>query len=155
MSWSYDEDNLNTTTASGRLNVVRLLVGDTNVSDTQVQDQEIAFALTQTNNSTYYAAGWIARAISGKYARQVTIDLDDQLMAQYSDLAVQYSLLADRLEYQGKRTAGALGMIGGGISRADMENVRDNTDRNDPSFRRDQFKNPPDGSSYGYYDPNE
>lgn len=155
MSWSYDESNLNSTTAAGRLNVVRLLVGDTDTNDQQVQDEEITFALTETNNSVYYAAGWIARAISGKYARQVTIDLDDQLMAQYSDLAGQYALLADRLEYQGKRTSGAMGMIGGGISKTDMETNRDNTDRVEPSFRRDQFDNPPDGSSYNYYDPND
>ena len=155
MAWTYDATDLNTTTSSGRLNVVRLLVGDTDTNDQQVQDEEITFALTQTNNNSYYAAGWIARAISGKYSRQVTVELDNQLMAQYSDLATQYSLLADRLEYQGKRTAGALGMIGGGISKTDVEAVRSNTDRVEPAFRRDQFDNPPDGSSYNYYDPND
>jgi hypothetical protein len=37
MAWSYDETDLGTTTASGRLNSVRLLLGDTDTNDQQVQ----------------------------------------------------------------------------------------------------------------------
>jgi hypothetical protein len=33
MTWSYSEDVLNTTTASGKLNTVRLLVGDTDETE--------------------------------------------------------------------------------------------------------------------------
>ena len=33
MAWSYDPTDLDTTTASGRLNTVRLLVGDTDELD--------------------------------------------------------------------------------------------------------------------------
>ena len=152
MAWSYDPTDLDTSTASGRLNSVRLLVGDTDTNDQQVQNEEITFALSETGNSIYYAWAWVARAIANKYARQVNIDLDGQLSADYSDLATNYSKLADRLEYQGKKTSGAMGMVAGGLSRADMEAVRSNTDRVQPSFRRDQFDNPPDGSSYYYYD---
>ena len=33
MAWSYDERNLNTTDALGRLNATRFLIGDTNEDD--------------------------------------------------------------------------------------------------------------------------
>ena len=45
MAWSYSVADLNTTTSSGRLNTVRLLVGDTDTSDQLVQNEEITFAL--------------------------------------------------------------------------------------------------------------
>lgn len=152
MSWSYDPSDLDTTTASGRLNSVRLLVGDTDTNDQQAQNEEITFALSESSDNIYYAASWIARTIANKYARQVNIDLDGQLSADYSDLYKHYSNLADQLEYDAKKSSGALGMVAGGLSKTDMEAVRQNPDRVPSSFRRDQFDNPPDGSSYYYYD---
>ena len=47
MAWSYNPADLNTTTAAGRLNVVRLLTGDTNTQDQQVENEEITFALAE------------------------------------------------------------------------------------------------------------
>ena len=41
MAWSYDPTDLDTTTASGRLNTVRLLVGDTDTLDQQKENEEI------------------------------------------------------------------------------------------------------------------
>jgi hypothetical protein len=66
MSWSYDPTDLNTTTASGRLNTVRLLVGDTDTDDQQLQDEEITFSLSETGDSAYLAAAWSARAVASK-----------------------------------------------------------------------------------------
>ena len=66
MSWSYDPTDLNTTTASGRLNTVRLLVGDTDTLDPQKDNEEITFALTENGNNVYYAGAWVARAIASK-----------------------------------------------------------------------------------------
>jgi len=152
MAWSYDPTDLDTSTASGRLNVVRLLVGDTDTSDQQVQNEEITFALSENGNNVYYSAAWVARSISNKYARQVNIDLDGQLSADYSDLSRQYNRLADQLEYQGKKSGAVLGMVAGGMSKAQMEGIRQNTDRFQPAFRRDQFDNPPDSGFYYDYD---
>jgi hypothetical protein len=151
MSYSYDPTDLNTTTASGRLNSVRLLVGDTDTNDQQVQDEEIEFGLSQNGNNIYYAAAWIARTISSKFARQVNIDVDGQISADYSDLSEQYASLADRLEYQGKKTSGAMGMVAGGLSRTEVDAVRSNTDRVKPAFNRDQFNNPPNDDTFDYY----
>ena len=49
MAWSYDATDLGTGTVSGRLNSVRLLVGDTDTNDQQVQNEEVIFALAQTS----------------------------------------------------------------------------------------------------------
>lgn len=143
MSWSYDPTDLDTTTASGRLNSVRLLVGDTDTIDQQVQNEEIVFALSESGDNIYYAAAWAARAISSKFSRRVTTSLDGALSANYSDLAKQYKILADDLEYQGKTSGAVIGVLAGGITKSGIQAVRSNTNRIEGSFRRDRFKNPP------------
>jgi len=147
MSWSYDPTDLNTTTASGRLNTVRLLVGDTETLDQQAQNEEITFSLSENGNNTYYSAAWVARAIASKYSRKVNTSLDGALKADYSDLAKQYLLLADNLEYQGKTSGSGssvgIGVLAGGITKSGIEAARANTNRIEGSFRRDRFKNPP------------
>jgi hypothetical protein len=143
LSWSYDPTDLDNTTASGRLNTVRLLVGDTDTSGQQAQNEEIMFSLSENNNNTYTSAAWIARVIASKYARMVTTQLDGALSANYSDLSKQYMQLADQLEYQGKTNGAAVGVLAGGITKSGIKAVRANTDRIEGSFRRDRFKNPP------------
>ena len=143
MAWSYDPTDLDNTTASGRLNIVRLLVGDTDTVDQQVQNEEITFGLSENGDNIYLSASWIARAISSKYSRLVTTSLSGALSSDYSDLAKQYQTLADQLEYQGKTNGASVGILAGGITKTQVENVRANTDRIEGSFRRDRFKNPP------------
>jgi orotate phosphoribosyltransferase-like protein len=143
LSWSYDATDLDTTTVSGRLNTVRLLVGDTDTLDQQAQNEEVIFALSENGNNVYYAASWVARAISSKYSRRVTTQLDGALSANYSDLAKQYKALADDLEYQGKTSGAVIGILAGGITKSQIESVRANTNRIEGSFRRDRFRNPP------------
>ena len=143
MAWSYDPTDLNTTTASGRLNTVRLLVGDTDTLDQQKDNEEINFALTENGNNVYYAGAWTARAIASKYSRKVNTELSGALKADYSDLAKQYKTLADSLEYQGKTSGASIGVLAGGITKSRVEAVREDTNRIEGSFRRDRFKNPP------------
>ena len=143
MAWSYDPTDLNTTTASGRLNTVRLLVGDTDTTDQQVQNEEVTFSLTENGNNVYYSGAWVARAIASKYSRKVNTELSGALKADYSDLVTHYNSLADNLEYQGKTSGASVGVIAGGITKSTVEAVRQNTNRIEGSFRRDRFKNPP------------
>lgn len=143
MSWSYDSTDLDTTTASGRLNTVRLLLGDTDTLDQQVQNEEITFSLSQTNDNVYFAAAWLARTVASKYARKVNVQLDGSLSADYSDLAKQYTSLAETLEYQGKKAGAIIGVVAGGLTKSEINAVRTNTDRIEGSFRRDRFRNPP------------
>jgi hypothetical protein len=151
MAWSYDATDLDTTTASGRLNTVRLLLGDTDTNDQQVQNEEVNFGLAQTNNNVYFAAAWCARTVAAKYSRQVNTSLDGALSADYTDLAKQYTSLAETLEYQGKKTGAVVGVAAGGITKSGIATVRANTDRISGSFRRDRFRNPPSysGDEYG------
>ncbi len=151
MAWSYEETDLRTTTASGRLNTVRLLLGDTDSNDQQVQNEEIAFALAQNNNNVYYAGAWCARIVAAKYSRKVTTSIDNAISADYSDLAKQYNKLAESLEYQGKKSGAVVGIKAGGITKSGIDAVRANTNRIAPSFRRDRFRNPPSysGEDYG------
>ena len=143
MAWSYDPTDLNTTTASGRLNTVRLLVGDTDTTDQQVQNEEVTFSLTENGNNVYYSGAWVARAIASKYSRKVNTELSGALKADYSDLITHYNSLADNLEYQGKTSGASVGVLAGGITKSTVEAVRQNTNRIEGSFRRDRFKNPP------------
>jgi hypothetical protein len=148
LAWNYDPTNLNTTTASGRLNTVRFLVGDTDTNDQKVQNEEITFSLSQTNDNVNAAASYVARTLASKYASKVTIELDGQLMAYYSDLYDHYKSLADKLDYQAKKSGAQLGILAGGISKTRVGAVRSNTNRVEPAFRRDRFLNPPDSDSY-------
>jgi hypothetical protein len=143
MSWSYDPTDLNTTTTSGRLNTVRLLVGDTETLDQQAQNEEITFALSENSDNVYYSGSWVARIVASKYSRKVNTSIDGALKADYSDLAKQYLLLADNLEYQGKTSGAVIGVLAGGTTKTGIEVARANTDRVEGSFRRDRFKNPP------------
>ena len=143
MAWSYDPTDLDTTTASGRLNTVRLLVGDTDTLDQQKENEEITFALAENGNNVYYAGAWTARAIASKYSRRVNTEISGALKADYSDLASQYKTLADSLEYQGKTSGAAVGVLAGGITKSGIGAVIADTNRIEGSFRRDRFKNPP------------
>lgn len=143
MSFSYDDTDLTTDTASGRLNATRLLLGDTNSLEPLVQDAEVNFSLGQNGNNVYFSASWLARVVASKYAREVNVELDGQLSADFSDLSKQYTKLADDLEYQGKTAGAKLGVYAGGITKTSIEAARLQTNRVQPSFRRDQFHNPP------------
>jgi len=143
MSWSYDPTNLDTSTSAGQLNSVRLLVGDTDTNDQQVQNEEITFALSETGDNIYSAAAWVARTIASQYSRRVSTQLDGALSADYSDLAEQYYKLAEDLEYRGKTNGAVLGVAAGGLTISDIQAVRANTNRVEGSFRRDRFRNPP------------
>jgi len=151
MAFSYDETDLSTTTTTGKLNSVRLLLGDTDANDQQVQNEEVLFALEQSNENIYYAAAWCARTVASKYARRVNTQLDGALSADYSHLSKQYTALADTLEFQGKKSGATVGIRAGGISKTTIDRVRSNDDRIQPSFRRDRFRNPPSysGDDYG------
>ena len=140
MGWTYDPTDLDTSTASGRLNVVRLLVGDTDTTDQQTQDEEIQFALLAESDDVYGAASWVAKALAAKYSRLVDTDLDGQLSEAFSQLREHYSLLASDLDAKKKSEGAFLGVSAGGISEAEMKRVESLPDRVKPFFRRKSFQ---------------
>lgn len=149
MAWSYDASDLNTTTASGRLNSVRFLVGDTDTSDQLVQNEEVNFGLSQTGNDIYKAAAWVCRGIVAKFSRLVDTQLDGALSAKYSDKVKQYQTLAAQIENQGKKVSGkSLGVYAGGVSVADMGVSNEDPDRVIPVFGVHNFDNVEAGVQY-------
>lgn len=143
MTWSYDPTNLTEDTASGRLNVVRLLIGDTDTLHQQLQDSEINFALSQSNDNIYSAGYWACNTLVSKYSRMVTTQLDGALSSNYSDLIQHYLLLSRSMQYQGRSSGASIGVFAGGITKSSVEAARANTNRVENAFRMDQFKNPP------------
>ena len=140
MSFSYNPADLDTTTSSGRLNTVRLLVGDTDTSDQQIQDEEIFFALSEHSDNVYSAAAFACRFIAAKYARLVTTQLDGALQSNYSDLQKHYAALEASIKALDRESnGGKLGVYAGGISIADMAAVDSNPDRVKPAFSIGQF----------------
>jgi len=149
MAWTYSADNLVTTTAGGRLNVVRLLIGDTDTNDQLLDNDEITFALAQANDNVYFAASWSARTISAQFARKVTTKLDGALSANYSDLAKQYKALSDDLREQGQKySMNSTSLRAGGISNTAVDAAQALTDRPSASFSKGQFDNPPNDTQY-------
>lgn len=145
MTWTYTLV-FSTATAEGRRNSVRLLVGDTDTTDQQVQDEEIAFALAQKGDNVYYAASWICNTLASKYARFVDTQLDGALESKYSQMANNYRQMSIMLADQGRLTSGAsLGVYAGGISKTAIDSARQEADRLAPTIYEGQFDNPGTG----------
>lgn len=142
MTWTYGEAP-GTSTADERRDAVRLLIGDTDTTDQQVQDSEISFALLETSDEIYGAAALMARTLASKFAREVDVTFD-AVRDSNSQRADAYHKLAVRLDKKASTAGGGLGVpAAGGISIADIDGVEDNPDRPDPAFKRRQFANPP------------
>lgn len=134
MTWSYNPATLET----NKIAQVRYLVGDTIGTDPQVQDEEIAFALTQ-RASTYGAAAIVCRALASQLSRQAdTVDKD--LRTVLSSKAKAYSARAISYEVQANARGGGL-PYAGGISIADKVNRELDLDRVPPAFTVDMDDN--------------
>lgn len=88
MTWTYAGDP-----SANTRDEVRYLIGDTDSTDEQISDEEIAYHLTQNNDNSLAAAVDAAEAIAAKYARRVNREVGDmrieseKLMSHYADLA--------------------------------------------------------------------
>lgn len=145
MTWSFDPTNAGTSTASARLDAVRTLLQDVDTNDQQMQDEQIAFFLEQAGDDIYMATAMAADTLAGKYARYGDTSIDDGgISVDFKDVADGYRALA----LQMRRASQQFGSAGvgvpraGGVSRAGMNTVYQNTDRVDPAFRHRQFRNP-------------
>lgn len=143
MTATYDSSNLSISTASGRLNSVRLIIGDTVVASALVQDEEITFALSESGDNIYTAGSWLAKALASAYSRKVDTELDGALKEKYSQAAKAFRLMATDLKKEAVLRSGTgLGVKAGGISKTEIATVEALTDRVEPSFTSGQFSNP-------------
>lgn len=142
MSWTYwGTPGVNT--SDERRDAVRTLVGDINISDQLVSDEQITFALSQAQNDVYNASAIVARMLAAKYANYSDSKLD-MVETKFSQLRSNYLQLAASLEAQSSKFGSMnLGVpMAGGISVNDVKVARENTDRFPPSFEVGQFNNP-------------
>lgn len=123
--WTYDSGTLGVDTAEERRNSVRFLVGDTDTTDQQVQDDEVLFALGQTGQNIYSAAAFVSETIAAIYARRATTEIDRTLRVRYSDLQEHYRLLAQNLREQAMKFGG-IGVSAGGVNLQQMLLARTN-----------------------------
>jgi hypothetical protein len=133
--WTYDPEELGTDTVEERKNSVRFLVGDTDTSDQQVQNEEIIFALDQSSHNIYFAGSFVAETIQAKFARFATSEVDRTLRVRYSDLQEHYRALAQDLRAKGLKYGAGMGISAGGINLLRMEIARHNPLRPPSSYR--------------------
>jgi hypothetical protein len=134
MTATYDPTNLDKDTASGRVNVVRFLLGDTDVTNPELQNEEITFTLSETTNKVYLAASISASTVSSKYSGLANVEINGILSVDYSELANAFSLLSVKLKSDGNRLeGGSIGVFVGGLPVFPARSY---------SFFRGQFQNP-------------
>jgi hypothetical protein len=131
MGWTYDATDI-----SSDLAKVRLLIGDTDTNDQQFDDAEVNFFINQAGN-VWGAAAQACEALASNYARRVDKAVGRTRLSA-SQRVKHYLDLAKKLKAQGTRLAIPKA---GGISIAEKQTQRDDSDRVGPSFHVGQFDN--------------
>ena len=130
MPWTYISSALDQP-----LYKVRLLIGDTNTNDQQLQDEEIASFLSESGDDPLAAAAKAAKALAFKYARNV-----DKWVGDLKILASQrHRAYLDLYEKLSSSSGGSLTSAvpsAGGVWVAEKEAMRENTALVRPFFRR-------------------
>ena len=126
-TWTYDADRI----SSYPLYQVRRLIGDVLYGEQQMQDEEINWFLAQYSN-IWTAASACAASLAAQFSRMVDTVQGD-LRTLYSQRAKNYSMMAGRLEQQGK-ARGTAYAFAGGISQSDKAARAQDTDRVPPNF---------------------
>ncbi len=129
------------TNQPGTVNVdtVRHLIDDKNVTTSTnalLSDEEIQFHI-DTEPHIYIAAAEAAIAVASKYGGAETIKEVGDLRREFGTGRVSaYHALAGRLRANAYRTVTP---FAGGLSKAEKTTDRQDTDRVDPAFVRDQM----------------
>ena len=127
MTWTYSVSDLGTSQKDD----VRMLIGDTDVTSPQLQDEEIGYALVQ-RPSLFGAAALCCRSLAAKYAISVTTAAGDTKL-QNSDISKAYARLAASFDAQAAQSGAGL-PYAGGISVTDKQSVAEDSDRVEPQF---------------------
>lgn len=133
MTWTYSGNP-----AGSDRDKVRFLIGDTDTTDQQMSDEEIAWLLTEYP-SVYLAAANAAEQLVARYARTLERRQTD-LNPSVHDKLAHYRQLAKRL----RSTAATREAMpyAGGISVGDKTNREEDSDRVQPMFARERFSYP-------------
>lgn len=131
MTWTYTDPG------SIPRDVVRFLVGDTDSTDPQLSDEEIAFLLSQQSNP-YRAAALAAGSLAAKFSRQVTKSVGT-LSLSLSDKAQRYRDLSAQLKLEAENNTSPPIPVSTAGSIADKQSRSADPDWNGPEFSRHQF----------------
>jgi len=131
-NWSYSNNPENS-----ELDAVRFLIGDTDASDPQLNNNEIEYTLS-TEGSVTKAAVSCCEALYAKYSRLVD-ETVGSVSFRLSTRAKQYMDLSKTLRR--KNDIRSAKVYAGGISKTDKSVEETNTDRVDPEFTRDLHDN--------------
>jgi hypothetical protein len=129
MSWSYSGDP----SLSSR-DKVRFLIGDTDDTDEQLQDEEIDAMLADNSSEPYAAAIACAYVLAAKYSRRADRSVGD-LSISYNQIGDSYRKLATQLKSQAATSSAGFKPYAGGISISDKEVDEENDDLKRPNFK--------------------
>lgn len=137
MVWSYSSPDASDTDA------VRFLIGDTNTTQQQLSNEEIAYILTIQSN-VIRAAAFAAKTIAAKYSREVGSSIES-VRVFAADKFKHYMELANSLLAEAaSSTSDGLGLpLIGGISISEIASVEEDTDRVKSAFKKGMWSNPP------------
>jgi len=139
--FSYNDSDLST-----ELNQVRRLISDVNSTGPLFSDEEIEFYIDQGSN-IYEAASIASLSLKAKFADAVKktvgkLSIESQQKSEhYGQLAIDYAAKS--------KVKGGIQLFAGGLSKTQKNTERSDTDRVDPSFRRDFMDFPGTGLSEG------
>lgn len=141
MTWSYTASP-GRSNATQRRDAVRVLINDTVESEKLLDDEYIAFYLSEAVDDVYKAAALCCHSLAARFASMADAEVDG-IKQSYWKTREAYMRLASRYETYSTRFGGGVGVpLAGGISLAEMEAERDNPDRVQPFFQIRQFDNP-------------
>lgn len=123
---------------------VRLLIGDTDVTDALLQDEEIAYLLTQSASNVNVASVRACEAVAARFSRLADTQVDD-VRVSLSQRAKGYRELAATL--RGRIALTGVTLFAGGVSVGAKESAEEDTDRVPPIFTRDMHIVTDDGAS--------
>lgn len=111
---------------------IRFLIGDTDSTSKQIEDEAITVFMTQAGDNLYLAASRIARLLSTRFARMNSVWVDS-VRIDYAAKAKAYLDLS--MELAGIGGSSGLGApFVGGVSISEMSGVASDTDRPPSSF---------------------
>lgn len=130
--------------ANSDSDAVRFLIQDTDTSNEDFSDSEIAYVLTQTSSDVYDAAIALCRIAAAKYAKIVDSAIDSvrinasKKYSNFVNLASQIEKVKNTLSSSGQPSP-----VVTGISITEILDVQDDTDIIPKKFKQGMFENPP------------
>lgn len=120
---------------------VRFFVGDTNTSNEELTDPQIAFLLAEEGDSALRAAARAAEILAAKYSGIADEKQVGPLRLKFSERSGRYSALAKQLWARASASS-TVGPYAGGISVVDKQTKEADSDRVKPSFKRGMMDYP-------------